>query len=271
MSSLAIVPDRSVILSGNLTQSQESIASLFRGISHRVERVMNSEFRLQWVELLVVDSQNPLSPKNLLQEAKDKGVTGKIFELWLMKAFTRIARPWLRWWNLQHLTTSVNAYITDLSWVDFQSEMMKLIWSYKREDRQKIIIELLEEPHGKEMRAYIQNVNWLKNQWFLIAIDDYDLMEVRWDMSRRNLWLFWSNNGRINVVDRIKLDHTITKKLLMWDPLAMRKLSELRKKYPQISIVTEWISKDPVVAHSQIATLKPLGITYFQIYSWPWE
>lgn len=243
-----------------------SVEYFIATITHRVERIHDKDDTLSWVELLVFDLNDESTPEEILSDAKAENHTSEIFDLWLRKACKRISRMPTKWIPL---ITSINAYIRDLTVPNFRRKVTSIMSEYWNISPRYIQIELVEEMHWEDIGTYIKNVNWLKSLWFLIAVDDYALLEGGWlrDFSRRNLWLFWSDNQLLNKVDKIKLDYITVQKILTWDILARRKLAAFRRKYPQILIIAEWISGDQAKRMSQIKVLKPLWISYFQIYN----
>jgi hypothetical protein len=57
---------------------------------------------------------------------------------------------------------SVNAYVADITHPDFRYLITKLMPFYSRKQRSRIVIELVEQPHGEIDGKFISNVAWLR-------------------------------------------------------------------------------------------------------------
>ncbi len=198
---------------------------------HRREKILNVSWYEIGSELLM--THKSIRVDLLLQSMINKWITFDLFALWIMKAF-EATKDGIAGYR------SVNAYVADITHPDFRYLITKLMPFYSIKQRSRIVIELVEQPHGEIDGKFISNVAWLREMWFKINIDDCDI-----------LWI--DKNGiSIELVKAvgplchgIKLDHKTSQEIARWQ-LSAKLKSQLGYKLRSLlennaTNTAEWI------------------------------
>lgn len=209
-----------------LKKSMDTILWIWAWFHYREEGTVDVFHRDTGCELLAIDTA--FTVEGLLSHIKQHWKTLQLFQRWLLEAFSRISE-----WEKGDI--SVNAYIGDIGNEAFCAAIEEIMLRFKAKDRLYIVIEIIETPYGDINGRFIDNVIWLRDQWFRLAIDDYDLFAEEDDnVSEEVLKTVWQYCAKI------KLDWRVTRKLIE-QSLAQRQLLDLRSAYPDKIIVAEWI------------------------------
>ena len=210
----------------SLRESMDRALWIWAGFHYRDEEAVDMFHRRTGCEILAVDTS--LSVETLLNYIKKHNKTLQLFRRGLLEVFTRIS-GWEKW------DLSVNAYIGDVGNDVFIDVMEEVMTRFKRKDRTAIVIEIVETPYGSIDGRFIDNIIWLRKQWFRIAVDDFDLFGDEHDnVSVEILEAVWQ------YCSKIKLDWRVTKKLIE-QKFVRRQLLDLRSNHLGKKIVAEWI------------------------------
>lgn len=230
----------------SLTEAvNQSLWSVWPWLYYRRESSVDSLRRQLWHEILVVS--NMLSVDMILKNAREENKTLQLFQRWFLEAFNRI----FQW---EKGIESINAYVNDIWNVTFREASEEVMRNFKIQDRLKIVVEILEVPYGDINGKFIDNVKWLREQWFQFAIDDLDLFRQEKDnISNEILKAVWQHCAKI------KLDWKVTRELIKEKRLHHYLIS-LRKQYPYMTIVLEWIhSEDDIRVFGKLADVFQLS------------
>lgn len=199
---------------------------IWSGIHYHDESVVNSFNARIWAELLVRHTNS--SVEELLHQLRKHKKTLQLFRWGLLEAFARITH-WESW------VLSVNAYIWDIWNQVFREVVYEVMSRFKKKYRHQITIEVVETPYGDINGKFIDNIIWLRNHWFGVAIDDYNLFDDEHNnVSREILKAIWI------YCTKIKLDWRVVKKLIKQKHIR-RNVLDLRSSYSDVKIVAEWI------------------------------
>lgn len=217
-----------------LKESMDKRLWVWPGILYRDEMMVDVFHRRTGCEILLVDTSSTVD--TLLDCIKKNWRTLQLFQRGLFEAFIRISE-WEKW------DIGVNAYIGDIGNKEFCEATEEIMAQFRPHDRHTIAIEIVEAPYGEIDGRFIDNAIWLREQWFWLAVDDYDLF---WDeidnVSDEILWAVWQH------CTKIKLDWRVTKKLIQ-QKFVRRQLLNLRSIHSEKKIVAEWIrTRDDILA-----------------------
>lgn len=127
----------------------------------------------------------------------------------------------------------MNAYIGDIGHDVFPEVMQEVMSRFKHNDRFAIVIEIVETPYGSIDSRFIENIIWLREHGFRLAIDDYDLFREEDNNVSEQVLLAVGK-----YCSKIKLDWKVTKKLIEQE-FIRRPLMDLRRAHPDKKIVAE--------------------------------
>lgn len=199
---------------------------VWSGFHFRDEMTVDVFRRRTGCELLAIDTSSTVDV--LLDYIRKNGKTLQLFRRGLLEAFTRISQ-WEKW------DISINAYVWDVWNRDFCDVMQEVMAQFDSNYRRTIVVEIVEIPYGNIDSRFIDNTIWLRERWFWLAIDDFDLFGDEPDnISNEVLWAVWQ------YCTKIKLDWRVTKRLIQQTSVR-RQLLNLRNAHVDKKIVAEWI------------------------------
>ncbi len=212
------------------------------------QQTVNVHSNVVWAEILVAHTS--METIVLLDSICKEWKNLFLFQRGLVEAFYQIAlwEAWTTWYR------AVNTYIADIADPSFQIVVTKVMKSFKRDDKRRVKIEIIETRFGDITPKFIENVIWLKDEGFKVVIDDFDFLWTGDDMSHELLRAIGE------YVDGIKIDWKTTQALLR-DPALRAKLFWLRDLI-QIGMTLEWVQ-----SREQIGQLLDTWADTFQM-SW---
>lgn len=191
------------------------------------QETVNAQSNVVWAEILVAHTS--METIALLDSIRQEWKNLFLFQRGLVEAFYQIAL-WEAWTTQYR---AVNTYIADIADSSFQEVVTKVMECFKRDDKKRVKIEIIETRFGDITPKFIENVIWLKEQGFKVDIDDYDLFWTADDMSHELL------RALGDYVDGIKIDWKTTQALLR-DPALRTALIWLRDRTQKV-ITLEWV------------------------------
>ncbi len=128
---------------------------------------------------LLIRFSNWLTITDWLNQLKLSDTTGLLMQKNIEKAAEIIKNMGAR--------TFLNVYVKDLWQPWFREVIHNILREIHKNDRKKIIFEILEDRYGYMYDLVIANIRFLKESWYSIAIDDLSIDDNNPGMSLENL------------------------------------------------------------------------------------
>lgn len=247
--------------------NQEEVQELIKHAWTRYEPMINEKWDIEAREILVDFPEH--TTWYWLRQLKRHWHTTE-----LMKKILSVASQECRKGQC-HI--SVNAYLADLSIPGIAEIIDDICVWLTLEQKKRIIIEILEDPHGTVNELSIANIKEIQQRWYSIALDDLNLKGEDKNMSKKTLedliiaWVY---------VDMLKIDgiHMMD---IFNNKIISQEIDNIRQLIQQLTclrwdkglrVVAEWVQDEEHMRKiKQTLFINPLDWWDKTTYLYQWK